>query len=108
PRVTHRRGPRPAAEPPRVATGEIAAPPQPAVAQAQAQSPSAPLPPVAKKKSKLPWIIAGVLLFLLLGGGALAGVFFFVVKPKLDEMAAQRNPNRPLENTNVSTPTPAS
>jgi len=97
--------PTPAAEPPRAATGEIAVPPQSAVAQA----PSAPLPPVAaKKKSKLPWIIAGVLLFLLLGGGALAGVFFFVVKPKLDAMNAQRNPNRPVENTNVSTPTPAS
>ena len=85
----------------RATTGEIAAPP-PAVA------PSAPLPAVAKKKSKLPWIVAGVLIFLLLGGGALAGVFFFVVKPKLDEMAAERNPNRPVENTNVSTPTPAS
>lgn len=95
--------PTPAAEPPRATTGEIAAPAQPAVVQAQ----SAPLPPVAKKKSKVPWIIAGVLLFLLLGGAALAGVFFFVVKPKLDEMA-QRNTNRPLENTNVSTPTPAS
>ena len=56
----------------------------------------------------MPWIIAGVLLFLLLTGGALAGVFFLVIKPKLDEMSAQRNPNRPLENTNVSTPTPAS
>ena len=98
--------PTPAAEPPRATTGEIAAPAQPAVAQVQA--PSAPLPPVAKKKSKVPWIIAGVLLFLFLGGAALAGVFFFVVKPKLDEMAAQKNPNRPLENTNVSTPTPAS
>jgi len=61
---------------------------------------------VAKKKSKLPWIIAGVLIFLLLGGGALVGLFFFVVKPRLDEMAAQRNPQRAAENTNVSTPTP--
>ncbi len=94
--------PTPAAEPPRVTTGEIAAPQQPAV------PPSTPLPPVAKKKSKMPWIIAGVLLFLLLGGGVLAGVFFFVVKPKLDEMAAQQNSNRPIENTNLSTPTPAS
>jgi hypothetical protein len=100
--------PTPAAEPPRATTGEIAAPPQPVVAQPQA--PSAPLPPapVAKKKSKMPWIIAGVLLFLLLTGGALAAVFFLIVKPKLDEMSAQRNPNRSLENTNVSTPTPAS
>jgi hypothetical protein len=63
---------------------------------------------VAKKKSKTPLIIAGVLIFLLLAGGALAGLFFFVVKPKLDEMNAQRNPNRPPENTNVAVPTPAS
>ena len=94
--------PTPAAEPPRATTGEIAAPPQVAVA------PSAPLPPVAKKKSKTPLIIAGVLVFLLLAGGALASLFFFVVKPKLDEMNAQRNPNRPAENTNVAVPTPAS
>jgi hypothetical protein len=92
------------AEQPRT-TGEVVAPQPPPVAQA----PSAPLPPqVAKKKSKLPWIIVGVLLLLLLGGGALAGVFFFVVKPRLDEMAAERHPTRPVENTNVSTPTPAS
>jgi len=93
--------PPPAAEPPRTTTGEIV---QPAFASA----PSAPLPPVAKKKSKMPWIIAGVLLFLLFGGAALAGVFFFVIKPRLDEMSAQRNSNRPVENVNVSTPTPAS
>jgi hypothetical protein len=61
---------------------------------------------VAKKKSKMPYIIAGVLLFLLLSGGALAGLFFFVVKPKLDQMAAERNPVRPVENTNAGTPTP--
>ena len=102
----------PAVEPPpQRTTGEVAplaatvatsAPlPQPA--------PSAPLPPqpVAKKKSKVPWIIAGVLLFLLLSGGALAGIFFAVVKPRLDEMAAERNPNRPVENLNASTPAPA-
>lgn len=99
--------PPPVVEAPKATTGEIA-PPQPTVAATPA--PSAPLPPpVAKKKSKLPWIIAGLLLLLLLGGGVLAGVFFFVVKPRLDEMAAaQRKTERPVENTNVSTPTPAS
>ena len=87
-----------------VTTGEIRAP------QATVAAPSAPLPqqPVAQKKSKLPWIIAGILIFLLLGGGALAGVFFFVVKPRLDEMSAQRRPDRPVENTNLSTPAPTS
>jgi hypothetical protein len=102
--------PQPAAEPPRTTTGEIAAPPPPPSQplNAQPQAPSAPLPPpVAKKKSKMPWIIAGVLLFLLLGGGALAGVFFFVIKPRLDEMNAQRNP-RPSASPIVSEPTPAS
>lgn len=99
--------PPPAVEQPQQrTTGEVVAPqpPQPVSAPA----PSAPLPPTgAKKKSKMPYIIAGVLLFLLLSGGALAGLFFFVVKPKLDQMAAERNPVRPVENTNASTPTPA-
>ena len=49
-------------------------------------------------------IIAGVLIFLLLSGGALAGLFFFVIKPRLDQMAAERNPER--RDVNVSTPTP--
>ncbi|HEU4836035.1 MAG TPA: hypothetical protein VFS90_16525 [Pyrinomonadaceae bacterium] len=90
-------------------TGEVVAPPTVATPSAPLPLPSAPLPPqpVAKKKSKVPWIIAGVLLFLLLGGGALAGIFFAFVKPRLDQMAAERNPNRPVENVNVSTPTPS-
>ena len=91
-------------------TGEVVAPPPPAPsAQLPAAAPSAPLPPQAeaKKKSKVPWIIAGVLLFLLLSGGVLAGVFFAFVKPRLDQMAAERNPSRPVENINASTPTPA-
>jgi hypothetical protein len=36
----------------------------------------------------------------------LAGLFFFVVKPRLDEMSAQRN-TEPPANVNLSTPTPA-
>jgi hypothetical protein len=79
-------------------------------AAVQQPTPSAPLPQAApaKKKSKAPWIILGIVLFLLLGGGALAGVFFFVVKPKLDQMAAQRGPSQnPPVVVNTSTPTPA-
>ena len=61
-----------------------------------------------KKKSKLPWIIAGVLAFLLLSGGALAAAFFLVVKPRLDEMAAERNPRIVVgPNTNMATPEPS-
>jgi hypothetical protein len=53
----------------------------------------------------MPWIIAGVLLFLLLGGGVLAGVFFLVVKPRLDQRAEQ-DIDRPSENTSISTASP--
>ena len=62
---------------------------------------AAPVP--AKKKSKAPLILVGVLLFLLLGGGALAGIFFFVVKPKLAQMKGQQQP----ENPPIATNTPA-
>jgi hypothetical protein len=97
--------PPPVVEQPKHVTAEVAVP---ATAAPAAVAPSAPLPPqAAQKKSKMPWIIAGVLLFLLLGGGVLAGVFFFVIKPRLDEMNAQRNSVRPGENTNSSVPTPA-
>src|SRR5215208_6730900 len=96
--------PPPAAETRQVTTGEIRVPPA-----VPAPPPSAPLPPPAvQKKSKMPLIIGGVLLFLLLGGGVLIGAFFLLVKPRLDEMAGNRPVNRPIENTNVSTPTPAS
>jgi hypothetical protein len=89
-------------QPPKHVTAEVAVPP------AATPAPSAPLPPAAaQKKSKMPWIIAGILLFLFLGGGALLGAFFFIVKPRLDEMSAQRNPSRPIENTNVAVPSPA-
>ncbi len=104
--------------PPPPAETVVIAPPSPpeqaAAASAMQPAPSAPLPPVAaapKKKSKLPWIIVGLLLFFLLGGGALAGVFFLVVKPRLDEMAASERPavneNRPIVDANVNTATPA-
>ena len=73
--------PPPAAEAPAV---QVAAPA--VAAPGPTAAPTAP----AKPKSKMPLIIAGVLLVLLLGGGALAGVFFFVVKPRLDSMAGNR------------------
>jgi hypothetical protein len=81
--------------------------PLPAAAQQPAASAPLPRPAVAKKRSKAPWIILGVLLFLLLGGGALAAVFFLLVKPQLDQRAAQRGAieNRPIV-VNMSTPTP--
>ncbi len=97
--------------PPAGAPGPQSAGPQSTVADVAVPpvAPSAPLPPpAAAKKSKMPLIIAGVLLLLLLGGGALLGAFFILVKPRLDEIAAEKNTNRQRETTNVSTPTPAS
>lgn len=99
--------------PPPATSGSLASPTTGPVSPStgpvvQQQAPSAPLPPAAaKKKSKLPWIIAGILAFLLLGGGALAAVFFLVVKPKLDEMAAERNPRIVIQPTpSTATPEP--
>ena len=82
-------------------------PPQAQVQTGPVALPSSVAPP--KKKSKLPWIIAGVLLFLLIGAGALAAVFFVVVKPRLEAMQANRqeNDNRPIVETNKNTNTNA-
>jgi hypothetical protein len=91
------------------ATGPVA-PPVSAPTGPVAQQPSAPLPPQAapRKKSKTPWIIVGVLAFLLLGGGAVVAAFFLVVKPRLDQMAAERNVDQPpVVTTNNNTATPA-
>ena len=87
-------------------TAEVVLPAPAAAPAAPAPSTPLPPPPAAQKKSKTPWIVAGILLFLLLGGGVLLGAFFFVVKPRLDQMA-ERNVDRPTQPVNVSTPTPA-
>lgn len=109
PAVTPPPPPPPVAPPPPVVEAPQAAAPGVTVIQPAQPAPSAPLPPIAaQKKSKLPWIVAGVLIFLLLGGGALVGAFFLFVKPRLDQMAAQQQTEDPGENRNVSTPTPAS
>jgi len=69
--------------------------------------------PQAKKKSKLPLILGAVALILLLGVAGLAGVFFYVIKPRLQEIqdgpvvaqeappAADTNTNKAAENTNT-------
>lgn len=68
-------------------------------------TPSIPIPPpVAKKKSKLPLILGILLLLLVLGVGAVAAVFFLVIKPRLNEVrpAVATAPTRE-ENTNGNT-----
>lgn len=90
-------------------------PPPPAPPVEVSPAVSAPLPAApAKKKSKLPWILAAVVLLLLIGVGGAAGFFFFVIKPRLGDFGERtvvNNPS-PVENTNTNsavntgTPTP--
>ena len=73
--------------------------------------------PQAKKKSKLPLILGAVALVLLLGVAGLAGIFFYVIKPRLQEFqdgpvvvqeappAEETNTNTASENTNINTNT---
>ena len=80
-----------------------APPPPPSPQQPVVASPaSAPLPTPTKKKSKLPWIIVGLLVFFILGAGALAVVFFVVVKPHLAELSqpSAENSQPAAEDTN--------
>jgi hypothetical protein len=63
-------------------------------------------PPQAKKRSKLPLILGAVALVLLMGVAGLAGVFFYVVKPRLEEFQNRpivENDNPPAEVTNTNT-----
>lgn len=62
--------------------------------------------PQAKKKSKLPLILGAVVLVLLLGVAGLAGVFFYVIKPRLQEFQDRPVVVRdapPAEETNTNT-----
>lgn len=103
----------------------VAAPPPPppssSASEPLEQAPATVIgvtPPAAalKKKSKLPLIIGGVLLVLVLGAGALVAAFFVFVKPRLDEANARRTATEetPIADTNKNantttnavTPTP--
>jgi len=77
---------------------------------------SAPLPTHEKSGSKLPWILGGVALLLLLGLGGVAALFFFVVQPRLEQLSQravvtepspvpQSNQNSTVA-TSTSTPEP--
>ena len=62
-----------------------------------------------KKKSKLPLIVGALVLFLLLGMGGAAAMFFYVIKPKIDAMGEREVVVQPKEpsvaNTNANTNT---
>jgi hypothetical protein len=65
-------------------------PPVGAVPSVAAARPAAISPAPPTKKSKVPLILGILLLLLLLGAGAVVAVFFVVIKPRLDEMEADR------------------
>ena len=91
-------------------------PPQPS-APLPRTTPSIPIPPAQpQKKSKLPLVVGILLLLLVLGVGAVAAVFFLVIKPRLNEVRSaepvatrpandENNANR---NTSVATEQPKS
>ncbi len=91
-------------------------PPQPS-SPLPRTTPSIPIPPAQpQKKSKLPLVVGILLALLVLGVGAVAAVFFLVIKPRLNEVRSaepvatrpandENNANR---NTSVATEQPKS
>ena len=100
--------PPPFPTPPTVAPEPVlqqAAPQQPVPPQAEAQ-PAQPVAPAAagepkKKRSVLPWVLAGLLVLLLLGSGAAVVGYFFVVKPMLAKRGTVLEPTNTNTNTNT-------
>ena len=91
-------------------TGSTTADIPPPAPGAPAFSGATTKPPQAKKKSKLPLILGAVALVFLLGVVGLAGVFFYVIKPRLEGAVVARdtppeetNTNKAAENTNTNT-----
>ena len=96
-------------------------PPAPVQSAPLPKQPSAPLPqhapsvpippPQAKKKSKLPLIIGILLLLLVLGIGAVAAVFFLVIRPRMNEgrttVPVATRPAAPENNPNANNNTSA-
>lgn len=111
--------PPPVTPPPPTAAAAPPPPPPPPRSNTVEQAPDTvigvmPPPTAPTKKSKLPLIIGGILLLLVLGAGALVGAFFMFIKPRLDEASARRTTREdaPIvdtnknSNTDVATPTP--
>jgi hypothetical protein len=69
-------------------------------------TPSIPIPPPrAAKKSKMPLIIGILLLILVLGVGAVAAVFFLVIKPRLNEVRPAPVATNPTKDENANSNT---
>lgn len=82
-------------------------PPQPTAVSTEPTTGS--LPP-AKTKSKLPLVLGILAVLLILGLGGIAAAFFFVIKPRLDQMedrplVVRDVPSPEVTNTNTETVT---
>jgi hypothetical protein len=83
--------------------------PLPAARRAPAP-PAAGVPPVAKKKSKLPLILGILALLFVLGAGAAVAAFFLVIKPRLDHrnleppVVVRETPGENVNSNPVTTP----
>ena len=71
---------------------------------------AAGVPPVAKKKSKLPLILGILAILLVLGAGAVVAAFFIVIKPRLPHrnseppVVASESPGENVNSNPVTTP----
>jgi hypothetical protein len=95
----------PPTPPPSVPPASATAPPLEAAPETVIGVSPPVVTPAPKKKSKLPLIIAGLVILLLLGGGAIAGIFFLVVKPRLDQSTNRQIATNENTNTNANTNT---
>src|SRR6185295_1699389 len=79
-------------------------------AQRAPAPPAAGVPPVAKKKSKLPLILGILALLLVLGAGAAVAAFFLVIKPRLPHrnseppVVVNGNPGENVNSNPVTSP----
>ena len=64
--------------------------PLPRSAPLPQRGPVLPVPVAPKKKSKLPLILGILAILFVLGVGAVVAAFFLIIKPRLDQMNAER------------------
>lgn len=106
------------AAPPKRESADLGAPTSSPLPPAPQAEPAASTPTTgglaapAEKKSKLPLILGILAVLLVLGIGGVAAAFFFVIKPRLEQMqdrplVVQEAPSPEVTNTSTPTATPA-
>ena len=109
--------PPPPSPPPVAAASAPTSAPLPSLPQSETKAETGSLQP-AKTKSKLPLVLGILAVLLILGVGGLAAAFFFVIKPRLDQIErpvvvretppaeVPTNTNEPVVTTPETTTTP--